>query len=97
MHKNEKLLAVLSYLTVIGWIIALIFYSQKKYGFTAFHVRQALLLHILLFLHFVPLLGWIMGFYSLLFLLVGLVQAIQGKKFETPLIGHLAQKWFRGI
>ena len=43
---QSKLVAILSYITFIGWIIALVLNQSKKTELGSFHVRQALLIMI---------------------------------------------------
>ena len=43
-NDNAKLVAILSYITLIGWIVALILNQQKKTPLGSFHVRQALMI-----------------------------------------------------
>jgi len=42
-----KFLAVLSYLTFLGWLVAYLGYRKDKQDLIAVHLRQALLIHIL--------------------------------------------------
>ena len=52
MAKDDqsKVVAIVSYITIIGWIIALILNQSKKTELGSFHVRQALLLWICWFI-----------------------------------------------
>jgi uncharacterized membrane protein len=45
----------------------------------------------------IPFLGWIAGIALFVFWIMGLISAINGEKKEIPLIGKLAQDWFKGI
>jgi len=96
---NDKLVAILSYITIIGWIVAFLINKSNKSDLGSFHLRQALLLVIAgLIVAFIPtFVGWILQVIVFILWIFGLVYAIQGKKKEIPLIGHLAQDWFRGI
>jgi len=95
--NNAKLVAILSYITIIGWVIALILHQQNKTALGGFHLRQALLLMIAGLLSMIPMLGMILGIVLFVFWILGLVSAIQGKQKELPLIGHYAQEWFKSI
>jgi len=99
MAKDQsKLVAILSYITLIGWIIALILNMQKKTELGSFHIRQALLLMIAgIILTWIPIIGWILAIVVFIFWIMGLVYAIQGQMKEVPLIGSYAQKWFKGL
>ncbi|MFW6450084.1 MAG: DUF4870 domain-containing protein [Nanoarchaeota archaeon] len=100
MGKNDKghMVAILSYITIIGWIIALVLHQENKTSLGSFHLRQALLLMIVgLVLTFIPIIGWLLNIVVFVFWIIGLVYAIQGKEKEIPLIGGPAQKWFHMI
>lgn len=85
MEKQDNTLAWVSYLTIIGWIIALVMYndSQKSNTLVKFHLKQSLALMlagiafwvVLLVLAFIPILGWLVAvvitpiFYILFFVI----------------------------
>lgn len=53
-ENNDKTIAILSYITILGWVIALIMNSDKKAdekSFNAFHLRQGLGLFIVTLLY----------------------------------------------
>src|SRR3989344_3563272 len=95
--NNAQLVAILSYITIIGWIIALILHQQNKTALGGFHLRQALLLMIAGLLSMIPMLGMVLAIVLFVFWIMGLVSAIQGKQKELPLIGRYARQWFKGI
>lgn len=46
-NSHSKTTAVISYLTIIGWLFAYFaFYREKKSAFAAYHLKQSLLLMI---------------------------------------------------
>lgn len=97
-QDNAKLVAILSYITFIGWIIALILNQNKKTSLGSFHIRQALLLMIAgIILSWIPILRWILAIVIFIFWIMGLVYAINGQQKEVPVIGPLAQQWFKGL
>jgi uncharacterized membrane protein len=103
---EDKTVAILSYLTLLGFIVAIVLHSSKKTQLGAFHLRQALgiLLTALgvivadFILIFIPILGWLCMFLlwiSILGLLVmGVIGAIQGTMKPLPVVGPMYQKWF---
>lgn len=101
---EAKIVAIISYLGLPGWIIALIL-NQNKQELASFHIRQSI--GIMLFglvcaaVMIIPILGWIAGFVGYLatfvFWIMGLVSAIKGDKKEVPLIGAKAQEWFKSL
>ncbi len=98
MADQSKLVAILSYITLIGWVIALILNMQNKTDLGSFHIRQALLLLLsMIVLSWIPMIGWLLSIVLFVFWVIGLVYAIQGQQKEIPLIGKLAQDWFKGL
>ncbi|WP_339831686.1 hypothetical protein [uncultured Altibacter sp.] len=101
---NGKTVAILAYITIIGWIIALVMHNDKKTDFGAFHIRQALgimvvavVLSIIISVVGIPILGWILQLAILVFWILGFIGAIQGEKKLVPLLGEQFQDWFKGI
>ena len=96
--------AVVSYLTIIGSIIAIIMNSDVKNPFTTFHNRQGLGL-CLSYLIF----GYVQGLYDnwlitlpfmicfALLLIFGVATAATGKMVLIPVIGPFFQKIFANI
>ena len=107
MSDEGKVIGIVSYLSWLGWIIALILNMDKKDKLARFHIRQSLLI-LLAFMvvgavgGIIPIIGWFIILpVGMIFLVVcwiiGLVAAIQGEEKEIPLIGKYAQDWFKGI
>jgi uncharacterized membrane protein len=106
--SEDKTVAILSYITLIGFIIAIVLHGSKKTRLGAFHLRQAL--GILLtgiacgvaqvILAFIPILGWLailaIWVSLLLIWIFGLIAAAKGECKPAPVIGEYYQKWFAG-
>jgi uncharacterized membrane protein len=101
--QQGKTLAMVSYLTFVGLIIAIILNLEKKNPFTYFHIRQMLGLIIMLIVSNVTekyidsWLGtsfWIITFLCWLF---GLYYAFKGEYKEIPYLGNKFQEWFKNI
>lgn len=101
---NGKTVAVIAYITLIGWIIALIMNNGNKTLLGSYLVRQALgimcvaiVLNILAgFLDF-SIISWIVWVGVLVFWILGLVSAVQGEMKPVPVLGEKFQEWFKGI
>ncbi len=103
---EDKTVAIVAYLTFIGFIAAIIIHSNKKTKLGAFHLRQTLGLFLTsiavvfceFILVFIPILGWLAIFALYIGLLVlwimGLIAAIKGEMKPMPAMGPLYQKWF---
>lgn len=95
---NAKLIACGSYVTLLGWLIALIVHQTKGGSFSAFHIRQAAGLHLLgMAVVFVPLLGWILYVAVFLMLVVGFFLALTDNRKPLPLVGEPIQAIFAFI
>ena len=106
---EDKTVAIVAYITLIGFIAAIVIHSVnggKKTKLGAYHLRQMLgfvLTTIVVWpcamvLAFIPILGWlcIMAIWIslLVFWILGLVSAINGQMKPMPVVGPLYQKWF---
>lgn len=101
---DPKTRGIVAYLTLIGWIIALVTNNPKDEQ-TSFHLRQ--MLGIILFgvaasiLAAIPLLGliiWPLGtIAAFVFWVIGLISAIEGSRKPVPFVGEHFQEWFKGL
>lgn len=107
---NGKTTAIVSYITIIGWLIAYFaMHQSKKTSLGSYHLRQTLLLFICaiayqiiitVIIMAVPSIGLILSLVSLVFLVLwvmGLIAAINGEEKPMPLIGTKAQELFKNI
>ncbi|HWL16094.1 MAG TPA: DUF4870 domain-containing protein [Opitutus sp.] len=104
--SEDKTVAIVSYLTLIGFIVAVVLHGNKKTKLGAYHLRQSLGLMITfiglwivnMILAFIPVIGWILipivwlGMFVLW--LIGLINAAGGKMKPVPVLGDYYQKWF---
>ncbi|HRS53134.1 MAG TPA: hypothetical protein P5250_00315 [Bacteroidales bacterium] len=112
-YNNEKTISLLAYLTIIGWIIAIIMHSnEQKSEMSTLHIRQSLGLMLTsmatavaqIMLLLIPIIGWILmiilyfGYLGIfVFWLLGLISAIKGENKPLPLIGEFYQKILKSI
>ncbi len=102
---EDKTVAIVAYLTLIGFIAAVIIHSNKKTKLGAFHLRQMLGFMLswfaVIILLIIPIIGWILipVFYICMIVLwiMGLIAAINGQMKPMPVVGPLYQKWFGTI
>lgn len=86
---DQHLMGALSYL----WLISLVMLLVKKNDeFVQFHAKQGLVLFIGSLLGFIPIIGWLAWFGSVVGMVVGFIHAWQGKKYEIPFVYKLSQK-----
>ena len=108
--NEDKTVAIVSYLTLVGFIVAIVLHNQKKTKLGAFHLRQSLGLMataIAASIAFsiiaaIPFIGWIIGLVGwtalwiggLVLWVMGLIAAANGECKPMPVLGEQFQKWF---
>jgi len=109
VSTEDKTTSIVSYLTIIGFIVAVVMHGSNKTRLGTFHLRQSLGLMLTSFamifvgmvLAFIPVLGWLtdlalwFGLFALWIL--GLMSALKGESKTLPVVGELYQKWFGGM
>jgi uncharacterized membrane protein len=107
--NEDKTVAIVSYLTFVGFIVAIVLNSNKKTKLGAFHLRQMLGFFLTsiavgicgFILVFIPILGWLAIFalwVSMLVLwIMGLIAAINGQMKPMPVVGSYVSElvWHR--
>jgi uncharacterized membrane protein len=103
---EDKTIAIVAYLTLIGFIVAIILHMNKKTKLAAYHLRQMLGLILTgvavmicgLVLHIIPFLGQLCHLALIVAMIVlwvlGLMAAVNGQMKPVPVVGELFQKWF---
>lgn len=104
VEKNNSM-AIISYLTIIGLLIAFVMNNEKKEAFARYHIRQSLGLNVaalaLSIINVIPILGWVVsiaGYFILLYMwIVGFINAINGREKPVPLLGKQFEDWFKSV
>ena len=101
---EDKTVAILSYITIIGFIAAIFLHLNHKTQLGAFHLRQTLGMVLTsaagAVLWVIPILGWVawvvmvVGLFVLW--LMGLLSALKGDMRPVPILGEHYQRWFAG-
>ena len=108
---DAKAIAWVSYLTIIGWIVAYVNHNNAvvKSTLATFHLRQSFGLMAVYFgiwivnmmlVFIAPLLGtiiWLLYVVVLIFWIIGLVNAVNGQTKPLPFVGVYFQQWFNFI
>jgi len=93
-HQMATLVSVISYFTLIGWVVAMVIYDKHQSSLASFHLRQSLGLIITgALLSFIPLIGWLLNFGVIIAWFIGIYAAIQGKEISVPLLGNTYQEY----
>ena len=88
-----KVVAILSYITLIGWLVAIVLHGGHKSNYASFHLRQSLGLIVTgALLALIPLIGWLLNIAICLAWLYALYHVVQGHKQKVPLLGDLYQE-----
>lgn len=102
--QEGKTIAIISYITLIGTVIAFVMNQNKRNPFAAFHIRQALGLVLLAFaLNLISNLIDMSLAYKIIapivfvLWLLGLIYAVQGKEKTIPVLGDQFQEWFKNL
>ncbi|MBS1652367.1 MAG: hypothetical protein JSU07_10185 [Bacteroidetes bacterium] len=108
-QQDGKTIAIISHITLIGWVIALIMHGSNKTSIGAFYLRQMLGLLVLgiatfiirIPLLFIPFLGWalssLIGIALLVLWILSIISAANGEEKEIPVFGKMFQNWFAGV
>ena len=96
---DKKLMGILSYLGILVLIPLLT--DAKKDSFVKFHVKQGLVLlitevaasFIIRILFFAWMLAPLVGLATFVLLVMGIMNVVNGRTKELPVIGHFANKF----
>lgn len=100
-----KTIAIISYITIFGLLIAFLMNNDKKNSFASYHLRQSLGLGLtglaLSVVNIIPILGWLVSILGSIFLIIlwviGLMGALNGKEKPVPFLGEKYQEWFKNL
>ena len=87
--SEKKIWAAVGYL----WILSLVALAARKDNdFVRFHASQGALLFVISIpCMFIPFIGWLINIVLGVVSIVGIIKALQGEKWEIPVIGGAAK------
>jgi len=106
-QQEDKTVAIVAYVTLIGYIIAIIMHGSNKTKLGSYHLKQAtgLILFavaawvVMMIIAFIPFVNFLLVIIApitwigiLVFLIMGIVAAANGQEKPLPLIGGIAAK-----
>jgi uncharacterized membrane protein len=102
---QHRTVAIISYLTIVGFIAAIVMHQSTRTELGAFHLRQMFGLVLTAaagsLLAVVPILGWIVWIVLVLGIFVlwalGLLAALRGEAQPCPIVGAHYQRWFARV
>ncbi|MEZ0183120.1 hypothetical protein B0A75_04505 [Flavobacterium oncorhynchi] len=99
---SRKTISIISYLTLVGWVISfLVYHNGGRSSFAQYHLKQSFGLGVLsaaLGCAFIPIFSinpvistffTVFSFGILVFLIAGIVNAVNQKRKPIPLIGSM--------
>ncbi|MEO0526753.1 MAG: DUF4870 domain-containing protein [Bacteroidota bacterium] len=100
--SEGKTMAIISYITLIGTLVAYLMNNDKKNAFAKFHIGQALrawltgivvsiVATILVMVTGVGILGYL-TYVGWVLAILGLINAVNGKVEKIPLVGSIGEK-----
>lgn len=103
---DKKTLAIISYITIIGWLIAFFQYKDKERDpFVTYHLKQSLGIAIISFIlgaainiivRIVPSLSVVVyaNIVILALWVLGIINAMNGRRKPVPVVGHMFENKF---
>lgn len=103
---DKKTLAIISYITIIGWLIAFFQYKDKERDpFVTYHLKQSLGIAIISFIlgaainiivRIVPSLSVVVyaNIAILALWVLGIINAVNGQKKPVPVVGPMFENKF---
>lgn len=101
--EKGKTIAIISYLTWIGTLVAYLMNNSTRSQFASFHIRQAIGLGIfsmvnsLVIAKYYFMLSNVVWLFILVLWVIGFIGAIQGEEKKVPIFGDYFQEWFKSI
>lgn len=91
--ENNQVIAAVGYI----WILCLIpLFLKRDSKFAQFHAKQGLILFILelvgMLIFWIPMVGFLLYVLVILFAVMGIINALQGKYWEMPILGKYAKR-----
>jgi uncharacterized membrane protein len=87
--EKNKTVAALAYV----WILFLVPLLGKKHSkFCQFHAKQGLILFLLSFFAWFPLIGWLIGLAIIVISVMGVVKTLDGAWWKVPYIYDWSKK-----
>ncbi|MBU3925064.1 hypothetical protein KJ854_03955 [Patescibacteria group bacterium] len=87
--QQNKLWALLGYLGILVLIPLL---AKKDSKFAQFHAKQGLVMFIIGFFLWIPIVGWLAAIAWIFIWIIAVIKVLQGQYWKAPVIGDFAQK-----
>jgi len=88
LSQEDRVWGAVSYFWILG-LVALA--ARKDNDFIRFHANQGVFLFLVSLVGFIPVFGWLVSLAALILMIVGIIKAWQGEKWELPLVAGTAK------
>ena len=93
-NEENKVLAAISVFPLIGLIM---FFVEKDDLFVRYYGAQFMWLGLLFLVVWIPCVGWLINVAGILVMIIGFVKALQGERFDVPLLSDLGLKAMNAV
>jgi len=93
-NEANKAMSVLACIPLVGLILLFV---EKEDKFVRYMGAQFVLVGAVQMFTWVPIVGWILGPLGLVLIIIGMIKAYQGQRFDIPLLSDLALKLMAAI
>ena len=101
--NQGKTIAIISYITFVGTIIAYFMNNTQKNSFASFHIRQMIGLALFGLVNQIAItkingtLGIVVAVLLFVLWIIGFIGAVKGEEKSVPVVGDQFQEWFKNI
>jgi len=93
-NEKNQWMGVLACIPIVGLILMLV---EKEDNFVRYMGAQFTLVGVLQLFTWVPIIGWLLAPLTLVLIIIGMVKAYKGERFDVPVITGLALKLLSAI
>ena len=101
--NQGKTIAIISYITFVGTIIAYFMNNTQKNSFASFHIRQIISLALFGLVNQIAIakingtLAMVVAILLFVLWVIGFIGAVKGEEKSVPVVGDQFQEWFKNI
>jgi uncharacterized membrane protein len=93
-NEKNQWMGVLACIPIVGLILMFV---EKDDNFVRYMGAQYTLVGILQFFSWVPVIGWLLAPLTIVLIIVGMVKAYKGERFDVPVLSGWALKLLSAI
>lgn len=93
-NEKNQWMGVLACIPIVGLILMLV---EKEDNFVRYMGAQYTLVGVVQLFTWVPIIGWLIAPLTLVVMIVGMVKAYQGERFDIPGVSDLALKLLSAV